>query len=90
MNFNELVKAKGITVGFIDVNGIDGHFVKEFREKNGLTQFALATIMGVKKKTVEKWEQGKNPIIGSSSILFRLLDNDPCLIERIYSVSGHI
>jgi len=46
---------------------VDGVLVvKLFRADHRLTQAALANIMGVKKKTIEKWEQGVNKVSGSS------------------------
>ena len=65
---------------------IDKDFVKEFRAKHNLTQSALANILGVKKKTVEKWEQGINKVGGSSAVLLGLLENNPELIVQLYDV----
>lgn len=65
---------------------IDNDFVKQFRNKYHLTQVALANILGVKKKTVEKWEQGVNRISGSSAILLHLFDSNPELLEQRYHV----
>lgn len=61
--------------------------VKNFRRKFDLTQVALANLFGIRKKTVEKWEQGKNKITGSSVILFRLYEDDPTLMQRVISVN---
>lgn len=65
---------------------IDSAFVKQFRKKNHLTQAALANIMGVKKKTIEKWEQGVSHVGGSSAVLLQLFDNNPMLLRERYHV----
>ena len=72
INVKELMKAKRVTITYQE-NDIDFKFVKMFRLNFGLTQIALANLMGVTKKTVEKWEQGKNKVNGSSAVLFTLL-----------------
>ena len=59
---------------------------KEFRKNNQLTQVALANILGVTKKTIEKWEQGVNNINGSSAVLLKLLNDNPSLLSQLYSV----
>jgi putative transcriptional regulator len=72
---------------FVDIdNLVDKDFVKNLRSKLQLTQFAFATILGVKKKTIEKWEQGKNPVRGPAAVLLYLLDHDNTLLNSIYSI----
>ena len=46
----------------------------------------MANILGVTKKTIEKWEQGVNNINGSSAVLLKLLEANPELINQLYSV----
>lgn len=61
--------------------------VKNFRRKYNLTQVALANLFGIRKKTVEKWEQGKNKITGSSLVLFKLYEEDPTLMQKVISIN---
>lgn len=68
------------------VDEIDSEYVKEFRRKYALTQTALANIMGVTKKTIEKWEQGITKVSGSSSVLFTLLSKNEDLLHQIRKV----
>ena len=82
INFDALKKATRISVSYI-TDDINGDYVKEFRRKYGLTQIALANIMGVKKKAIEKWEQGVNPVKGSSAVLLTLLSNNKDLLQQI-------
>ena len=42
----------------------------------------------MKKKTIEKWEQGVNKVSGSSAVLLKLLRDDPELIGRLYKVQA--
>lgn len=41
--------------------------VKELREKNGMTQAALAQVMGVSTQTIKNWESGKK--ISSTALM---------------------
>ena len=85
IDINKLLESKRLEITFADVN-VDRAFVKAFRKEHGLTQSALANILGVTKKTIEKWEQGKNNIGGSSAVLLELLHDNPELIGQLYSV----
>ena len=35
-----------------------GNFISELRQRNGLSQFQLGTLVGVSNKAVSKWENG--------------------------------
>lgn len=85
IDFEKLYNANRVVVSFIDV-AVDGAYVKRFRKENGLTQIALANIMGVSKKAIEKWEQGVNKVSGSSAVLITLLNNNKDLLKQVYSV----
>lgn len=85
INVNKLLESKRIEVSFAEIK-VDKEFIKQFRTNNHLTQIALANILGVKKKTIEKWEQGANNVNGSSAVLLKLLNDNPELINQLYSV----
>lgn len=71
-------------ISYLDTESIvDSSFLKNFRKDNNLTQIRLANILGVSKKTIEKWEQGVNPIKGTSSKLLYLLNKEPKLIDLL-------
>ena len=75
-------------ISYLDTESIvDSSFLKNFRKDNNLTQIRLANILGVSKKTIEKWEQGVNNIGGSSAVLLKLLNDNPELIAQLYSVN---
>lgn len=82
--FNKVKKYK-ISVENID-EIVDKDFVKSLRKKLNLTQNALAMALGVTKKTIEKWEQGKNPIKGCSARLLFSLEKNPELLKQFYNV----
>ena len=85
MDLSKLYSAKRVVVDYLDV-AVSGDYVKEFRNKYGLTQVALANILGVSKKSIEKWEQGVNRVGGSSAVLLTLLNENNDLLSKIYSV----
>lgn len=85
IDINKLLESKRLEITFADIT-VDRGFVKSFRKEHGLTQVALANILGVTKKTIEKWEQGKNNIGGSSAVLLKLLNDNPDLIDQLYHV----
>jgi putative transcriptional regulator len=51
--------------------------VKAIREKTGLSQAAFAVLIGVSKRTLENWEQGRRHPTGPAKVLLRILDADP-------------
>lgn len=65
---------------------IDGEYVKALRNKLGLSQWLFAQLMHVSVKTVEKWEQGKNPVTNGNAVAMVLLNNDPSLVDTFIGV----
>ena len=51
--------------------------VKVIREKVGLSQNRFAMLIGVSKRTLENWEQGRRHPTGPAKALLRILDADP-------------
>ncbi len=85
INIDKLLESKRVEITFAEIK-VDRDFVKTFRKNNNLTQSALANIIGVTKKTIEKWEQGANNVNGSSAVLLKLLNDNPELIGQLYKV----
>ncbi|WP_185231330.1 NadS family protein [Teredinibacter franksiae] len=56
--------------------------VKLIREKVGLSQNRFALLIGVSKRTLENWEQGRRHPTGPAKALLRILDADPELAVR--------
>lgn len=51
--------------------------VKAVREKVGLSQQDFAMLIGVSKRTIENWEQGRRQPTGPAKALLRILNVDP-------------
>ena len=89
INIDKLLESKRVEVTYAEAN-VDKFFVRNFRKEYQLTQVALANILGVTKKAIEKWEQGANNVNGSSAVLLRLLANNPELLQQVYSVKHNV
>lgn len=66
---------------------VNRDFVKDLRLNLDLTQKVLGDVLGVTKKTIEKWEQGVNPIKGPSARLIYLIDNNHNLVNELFKVN---
>ena len=53
--------------------------VKAIRAKTGLTQERFASVVGVSKRTLENWEQGRRQPTGPARALLKILDANPNL-----------
>ena len=51
--------------------------VKAIRERLGVSQDKFAVILGVSKRTVENWEQGRRHPTGPARSLLRIVEADP-------------
>ena len=51
--------------------------VKTIREKTGLSQTQFAQLIGVSKRTLENWEQGRRHPTGPAKALLKIFDVDP-------------
>ena len=51
--------------------------VKRIRENIGLSQNQFAVLIGVSKRTLENWEQGRRHPTGPAKALLRILEADP-------------
>lgn len=57
--------------------------VKAIREKTGLSQSRFAMLIGVSKRTLENWEQGRRHPTGPAKVLLKVLDSDPQSVVRV-------
>ena len=89
LNLEELKKAKSIDFNFAEVECVNAETVRELRKTLGLTQLLFASLLHVSKKTVEKWEEGKNPIKGGDAALVYLLSTNPSFAGRLLEVKAH-
>jgi len=51
--------------------------VKAIRERMGVSQEKFAVVLGVSKRTVENWEQGRRHPTGTARTLLRIVEADP-------------
>jgi putative transcriptional regulator len=53
------------------------------RLKSGLTQTEFAALLGVSKRTLEQWEQGRRAPSGAARMLIRLAELHPEVLREI-------
>jgi putative transcriptional regulator len=53
------------------------------RLKSGLTQAQFAALLGVSKRTLEQWEQGRRTPSGAARMLIRLAELHPEVLREI-------
>jgi putative transcriptional regulator len=53
------------------------------RLKSGLTQAQFATLLGVSKRTLEQWEQGRREPSGAAKTLIRVAELHPEILREI-------
>jgi putative transcriptional regulator len=51
--------------------------VKLIREQTGLSQADFARLIGVSKRTLENWEQGRRNPTGPARALLKIVESDP-------------
>ena len=51
--------------------------VKTIRDRLGVSQEKFAALLGVSKRTVENWEQGRRHPTGAARSLLRIVEADP-------------
>jgi putative transcriptional regulator len=59
--------------------------VKAIRDRLGVSQEKFAVILGVSKRTVENWEQGRRHPTGAARALLRIVEVDPEYAMRALS-----
>ncbi|ALG66453.1 NadS family protein [Beggiatoa leptomitoformis] len=67
------------------VTNFEEPIVKAIRAKTGLTQSRFADAIGVSKRTLENWEQGRRHPTGSARALLRILEADPKSVALLKS-----
>ena len=51
--------------------------VKAIREQTGLSQAEFARLIGVSKRTLENWEQGRRHPTGPAKALLKIVESNP-------------
>ena len=87
INLEKIKKAKGFSYNFKSTPVVDGTFVKTLRNRLNMSQSLFALLLNVTKKTVEKWEQGKNPVSNGNKIAILLFAQHPELVKDFIEIS---
>ena len=92
--FNELLKSMREMDRIVQGELVPGRVtrfsepeVKHIREKTGLSQKHFAALVGVSKRTLENWEQGRRKPAGPARALLRILYADP--EQALRALHGH-
>jgi putative transcriptional regulator len=56
--------------------------VKFIRNNMGFSQSKFAELIGVSKRTLQNWEQGRRHPTGSAKVLLKLVHSDPEMVLR--------
>lgn len=59
------------------ISQFDDIEVKTIRAKTGLSQVRFASVLGVSKRTLENWEQGRRQPTGPARALLKIVNADP-------------
>ncbi len=57
--------------------------VVRVRLKSGLTQAQFASVLGVSKRTLEQWEQGRREPSGAAKTLLKIAERHPEVLREI-------
>lgn len=57
--------------------------IKTIRKRIGLSQTRFARLIGVSKRTLENWEQGRRRPTGPARTLLRIVESDPDAALRV-------
>lgn len=90
INLERIKNAKGITYSIKEFPEINGEYVKRLRKKLCMSQSLFACLLHVTKKTVEKWEQGVNPVTNGNAVAMVLFDENPALVNYFIETRGEI
>ena len=89
VDLNILKEKYGVLVQFVNAEDyINAKEVKTIRNNLNMTQTYFASVLGVKKKTIEKWEQGANPITGTAATLLFIIKSKPEVLSYIVKDSS--
>ncbi len=57
--------------------------VVRVRLKSGLTQAQFASVLGVSKRTLEQWEQGRREPSGAARTLLKIAERHPEILREV-------
>ena len=77
------IKKNSIEIVEPDFSYIDGKYLRDFRIKLSFSQSVLADYLGVTKKAIEKWEQGKNKMNPIAVRMVYLIEKEPQILSLL-------
>ena len=80
------IKKSAIVINEPNFSDIDGKYLRSFRMRIKMSQALLADYLGVSKKAIEKWEQGKNKVNPVIARMIYLMENDPKVFSLLKNV----
>jgi len=72
--------ARGHAVPGLKEHRVASDLVAEARERAGLTQAEMATVLGASLGTVRKWESGERQPSGAARTLVRIMHSNPAIV----------
>ncbi|MCR5705509.1 MAG: helix-turn-helix domain-containing protein [Acholeplasmatales bacterium] len=81
------IKSKAIVIKEPDFSYVDGKYLRDFRMRMKMSQALFADYLGVTKKAIEKWEQGKNKVNPVVCRMIYLMEKDPHIFSMLKEVS---
>ena len=85
VNLEEL-KRNAIIIEEPDFSKIDGKYLRAFRMQMKMSQVLFADYLGVSKKAIEKWEQGKNKVNPVVARMIYLIEKDPNILSMLKNI----
>ena len=67
-----------------NLHKVDIPEIVEARNKVGLTQVQFADLMGVSKRTLQEWEQGRKKPSGAANSLLKIAINRPDVLQELF------
>ena len=76
------LKVRKQRVTILPIDNFTNYEIKSIRMNLNLTQLAFSHLIGVSKKTIEAWENGRNSPSGPARRIIGLLKEDYSLLEK--------
>jgi len=67
------------------VTAVDVNDVTQARHKAGLSQAQFAEVLGISKRTLQEWEQGRRSPSGAAQALIRIAKRHPEVVREALS-----
>jgi len=67
------------------VTNVELNEVTQARQKSGLSQAKFAEVLGISKRTLQEWEQGRRSPSGAAQTLIRIANRHPKVVREARS-----